>query len=65
MGMQIVNDGQEDHVGCEDRRQRHNRQHQVKAQIESKEHTPVTKQTVWREERMLNNNWKLSLCGIL
>jgi hypothetical protein len=36
----------------------------IKAQIETKEHTPVTKQTLWFEERMLNNNWNLSFCGI-
>ena len=36
----------------------------IKAQIESKEHIPVTKQTLWFEERMLNNTWNLSFCGI-
>jgi hypothetical protein len=36
----------------------------IKAQIETKEHIPVTKQTLWFEQRMLHNNWNSSFCGI-
>ena len=36
----------------------------IKAKIESKDHISVTQQSLWFEERMLNNTWNLSFCGI-
>jgi hypothetical protein len=36
----------------------------IKAQIETKAHIPVYRQTLWFDQRMLQNNWNLSSCGI-